>query len=174
MCVSMNPGSTVEVDTPNGSAVITQPGDYRFDAFPDNGGSDAVVTQVEFAQPLQVRRGKEGEDFGSPQAIAGKVQSFQSRQQGAAGNWLDQGSGGAESKPPQERSQLEEPLTLSKNVTRLEGDADDEAALEFPTGGQAGQLAAPGPLVRRQEGLRACLQCGTMRRIPRHLRQLKL
>jgi len=39
----MNPGSTVEVDTPNGSAVITQPGDYRFDVFDQNGGADAVV-----------------------------------------------------------------------------------------------------------------------------------
>jgi hypothetical protein len=39
----LNPGSTVEVDTPNGSAVITQPGDYRFDAFPNDGGSDAIV-----------------------------------------------------------------------------------------------------------------------------------
>jgi hypothetical protein len=40
---SLNPGATVEVDTPNGSAVITQPGDYRFDTFANNGGSDAVV-----------------------------------------------------------------------------------------------------------------------------------
>jgi hypothetical protein len=39
----LNPGNTVEVDTPNGSAVITQPGDYRFDVFDQNGGSDAVV-----------------------------------------------------------------------------------------------------------------------------------
>jgi hypothetical protein len=39
----INPGSTVEIDTPNGSAVITQPGDYRFDVFSGDGGSDAVV-----------------------------------------------------------------------------------------------------------------------------------
>jgi len=39
----INPGATVEVDTPNGSAVITQPGDYRFDVFSQNGSSDAVV-----------------------------------------------------------------------------------------------------------------------------------
>ncbi|AXC14381.1 Basic proline-rich protein [Acidisarcina polymorpha] len=39
----LNPGSTVEVDTPNGSAIITQPGDYRFDAFSGDGGSDAIV-----------------------------------------------------------------------------------------------------------------------------------
>src|SRR5271156_14328 len=39
----MNPGSTVEVDTPNGSGVITQPGDYRFDVFSGDGGSDAIV-----------------------------------------------------------------------------------------------------------------------------------
>lgn len=40
---SINPGATVEVDTPNGSAVITQPGDYRFDAFPGDGGTDAIA-----------------------------------------------------------------------------------------------------------------------------------
>jgi hypothetical protein len=40
---SMNPGSTVEVDTPNGSGVITQPGDYRFDVFAQDGSSDVVV-----------------------------------------------------------------------------------------------------------------------------------
>jgi hypothetical protein len=39
----INPGSTVEVDTPNGAAVITRPGDYRFDVFSGDGGSDAVV-----------------------------------------------------------------------------------------------------------------------------------
>jgi len=39
----INPGATVEVDTPNGSAVITQPGDYRFDVFSQDGSSDAVV-----------------------------------------------------------------------------------------------------------------------------------
>ena len=40
---SIDSGATVEVDTPNGAAVITQPGDYRFDAFGGDGGSDAVV-----------------------------------------------------------------------------------------------------------------------------------
>ncbi len=40
---SIGSGATVEVDTPNGAAVITQPGDYRFDAFGGDGGSDAVV-----------------------------------------------------------------------------------------------------------------------------------
>ena len=40
---SIQPGATVEVDTPNGAAIITQPGDYRFDVFSGDGGSDAVV-----------------------------------------------------------------------------------------------------------------------------------
>ena len=41
---SINPGATVEVDTPNGAAVISQPGDYRFDAQPgSDASSDAVV-----------------------------------------------------------------------------------------------------------------------------------
>ena len=44
---SINSGATVEVDTPNGAAVISQPGDYRFDATAANGNSapssDAVV-----------------------------------------------------------------------------------------------------------------------------------
>jgi hypothetical protein len=41
---SMNSGATVEVDTPNGAAIISQPGDYRFDAQTGgDGASDAVV-----------------------------------------------------------------------------------------------------------------------------------
>ena len=39
---SINSGATVEVDTPNGAAVINQPGDYRFDVLGD-AGSDAIV-----------------------------------------------------------------------------------------------------------------------------------
>ena len=40
---SIQPGATVEIDTPNGAAIITQPGDYRFDVFSGDGGSDAAV-----------------------------------------------------------------------------------------------------------------------------------
>jgi hypothetical protein len=40
---SINSGTTVEVDTPNGAAVITQPGDYRFDVIGGESGSGAVV-----------------------------------------------------------------------------------------------------------------------------------
>ena len=39
----LNAGSTVEVDTPNGSAVISQPGDYRIDSYSSDAGSDVVV-----------------------------------------------------------------------------------------------------------------------------------
>ena len=39
----INQGGTVEVDTPNGSAVITQPGDYRIDAYGGDSGSDVIV-----------------------------------------------------------------------------------------------------------------------------------
>ncbi len=39
---SINSSASVEVDTPNGAAVISQPGDYRFDVSGD-AGSDAIV-----------------------------------------------------------------------------------------------------------------------------------
>ena len=41
---SLDTGASVEVDTPNGAAVITQPGDYRFDIFPGDAGAGAIVT----------------------------------------------------------------------------------------------------------------------------------
>ncbi len=42
----MSPGSQIEVDTPNGAAIIESPGDYRFEAFPQTGSQDAssIVT----------------------------------------------------------------------------------------------------------------------------------
>ncbi len=42
----MDPGSQIEVDTPNGAAIVTSPGDYRFEAFPQNNSQDAssIVT----------------------------------------------------------------------------------------------------------------------------------
>jgi hypothetical protein len=42
----MDPGSQIEVDTPNGAAIIESPGDYRFEAFPQTNGQDAssIVT----------------------------------------------------------------------------------------------------------------------------------
>ena len=42
----MSPGSQIEVDTPNGAAIVESPGDYRFEAFPQNGQQDAssIVT----------------------------------------------------------------------------------------------------------------------------------
>ena len=36
----MDPGSQIEVDTPNGAAIIQAPGDYRIEAFPQNGGQN--------------------------------------------------------------------------------------------------------------------------------------
>ena len=36
----MEPGSQIEVDTPNGAALINSPGDYRIEAFTQNGGQD--------------------------------------------------------------------------------------------------------------------------------------
>jgi hypothetical protein len=43
---TMDPGSQIEVDTPNGAAIIESPGDYRFEAFPQSNGQDAssIVT----------------------------------------------------------------------------------------------------------------------------------
>ena len=42
----MSPGSQIEVDTPNGAAIVESPGDYRFEAFAQNGQQDAssIVT----------------------------------------------------------------------------------------------------------------------------------
>jgi hypothetical protein len=42
----MDPGSQIEVDTPKGAAIVTSPGDYRFEAFPQNNSQDAssIVT----------------------------------------------------------------------------------------------------------------------------------
>jgi hypothetical protein len=42
----MNPGSQIEVDTPNGAAIVESPGDYRFEAFPQTNAQDAssIVT----------------------------------------------------------------------------------------------------------------------------------
>lgn len=42
----MNPGSQIEVDTPNGATIVESPGDYRFEAFPQNNQQDAssIVT----------------------------------------------------------------------------------------------------------------------------------
>jgi len=42
----MDPGSQIEVDTPNGAAIVTSPGDYRFEAFPQNDSQAAssIVT----------------------------------------------------------------------------------------------------------------------------------
>jgi len=42
----LDPGSQIEVDTPNGAAIVTSPGDYRFESFPQNNSQDAssIVT----------------------------------------------------------------------------------------------------------------------------------
>jgi len=42
----MDPGSQIEVDTPNGAAIIETPGDYRIESFPQNNVQDAssIVT----------------------------------------------------------------------------------------------------------------------------------
>jgi hypothetical protein len=39
----LNPGGTVEVDTPNGAVIIQQPGDYSVNAYPNQGGSLVAV-----------------------------------------------------------------------------------------------------------------------------------
>ena len=41
---SLNPGAQVEVDTPNGSLTVVQPGDFRVDSYTGNGGT--VVTVI--------------------------------------------------------------------------------------------------------------------------------
>jgi hypothetical protein len=51
---SINPGATVEVDTPNGAAVITQPGDYRFDVSAGNGNSDPSSDAILNSGALQI------------------------------------------------------------------------------------------------------------------------
>ena len=42
----MDPGSQIEVDTPNGATIIESPGDYRFEAFAQNSqqGTSSIVT----------------------------------------------------------------------------------------------------------------------------------
>lgn len=39
----MNPGSQIEVDTPNDAVIVERPGDYRIEAFPQNGSSIVIV-----------------------------------------------------------------------------------------------------------------------------------
>lgn len=39
----MEPGSQIEVDTPNGAVLVNSPGDYRIEAFPQNGSSIVTV-----------------------------------------------------------------------------------------------------------------------------------
>jgi len=51
---SINSGATVEVDTPNGAAVITQPGDYRFDVSAGSGNSDASSDAVVNSGAIQI------------------------------------------------------------------------------------------------------------------------
>ncbi|HET7346681.1 MAG TPA: DUF6600 domain-containing protein [Acidobacteriaceae bacterium] len=46
----LNPGSTVEVDTPGGAAIIQRPGDYRVNVYPDQ---QAALVQV-FAGEVQI------------------------------------------------------------------------------------------------------------------------
>ena len=46
----LNPGATVEVDTPGGAAIIQRPGDYRVNVYPDQ---QASLVQV-FAGDLQI------------------------------------------------------------------------------------------------------------------------
>jgi hypothetical protein len=50
---SLEAGGAVEVDTPNGAAIIQQPGDYRINAYPDEGESLVEVNagSVEIAGP---------------------------------------------------------------------------------------------------------------------------
>ena len=40
---SLNPGQQVEVDTPNGSLMVTQPGDFRIDSYTGDGGTTVTV-----------------------------------------------------------------------------------------------------------------------------------
>lgn len=40
---SLNPGAQVEVDTPNGSLTVVQPGDFRVDSYTGNGGTIVTV-----------------------------------------------------------------------------------------------------------------------------------
>ena len=66
---SINPGATVEVDTPNGAAVISQPGDYRFDVFGSSGGSDGGSDAVVNSGAIQIT----GPDGLNQQVIAGQA-----------------------------------------------------------------------------------------------------
>jgi hypothetical protein len=51
---SINSGATVEVDTPNGAAVISQPGDYRFDVSAANGNGDGSSDAVVNSGSIQI------------------------------------------------------------------------------------------------------------------------
>lgn len=41
---SLNPGAQVEIDTPNGSLTVVQPGDFRVDSYTGDGGTVVTVT----------------------------------------------------------------------------------------------------------------------------------
>ncbi len=50
---SLNPGEQVEVDTPNGTLMVTQPGDFRVDSYTGDGGTVVTVNsgQLEVTGP---------------------------------------------------------------------------------------------------------------------------
>ena len=50
---ALNPGEQVEVDTPNGSLTVVQPGDFRVDSYTGDGGTVVTVTsgQVQVTGP---------------------------------------------------------------------------------------------------------------------------
>ena len=66
---SINPGATVEIDTPNGAAVINQPGDYRFDVVGVNGGGDVSSDAVVNSGTIQIT----GPNGLNQQVIAGQA-----------------------------------------------------------------------------------------------------
>lgn len=51
--LSLNPGQQIEVDTPNGSLTVVQPGDFRVDSYTGDGGTVVSVTsgQVQVTGP---------------------------------------------------------------------------------------------------------------------------
>jgi hypothetical protein len=51
---SVGPGETVEVDTPNGAAMISQPGDYRFDVSAGTGGGNGSSDTIINAGSVQI------------------------------------------------------------------------------------------------------------------------
>lgn len=76
---SIDPGNTVEVDTPNGAVIIQDPGDYRINVYPDEQASlvEVVSGDVQIAGPgvnQEVDQGQAVQLYGSNPVDVGAVE----------------------------------------------------------------------------------------------------